>query len=81
MIKLTRNNEKTLTKCLFLIKNKAYPIMEISIIDAFSIDQISNLDDGLAAQVMQLHSERTKVRIMMCSLQRVDLSKTKLLIQ
>jgi hypothetical protein len=46
MTKLMSNNEKTLTKCLFLIKNKAYPIMEISIIDAFSTDQISNLDDG-----------------------------------
>jgi hypothetical protein len=62
-------------------KNKAYPIMEIIIIDAFSIDQISNMDDGLAAQVMQLHSERTKVKNHDVQLAKGGPFKTQLLIQ
>jgi len=58
----TKNNEKTLTKCLLSIKQQSYPNMEIIIIDAFSTDQTRNLAEGLGAQVIQLDSERTKAK-------------------
>jgi glycosyltransferase involved in cell wall biosynthesis len=58
----TRNNEKTITKCLLSIKRQSYPNIEIIVIDAFSTDQTRNLAEGLGAQVMQLRSERTKAK-------------------
>jgi glycosyltransferase involved in cell wall biosynthesis len=58
----TKNNEKTLTKCLLSIKQQSYPNIEIVVIDAFSTDQTRNLAEGLGAQVMQLQSERTKAK-------------------
>lgn len=58
----TRNNEKTLTRCLSSIKQQNYPNIEIIIIDAFSTDQTRNIAERLGAQVMQLQSERTKAK-------------------
>jgi glycosyltransferase involved in cell wall biosynthesis len=58
----TKNNEKTLTKCLLSIKQQNYPNIEIIVIDAFSSDQTKNLAERLGAQVMQLQSERTKAK-------------------
>lgn len=58
----TRNNEKTLTKCLLSIKQQNYPNIEIIIIDAFSTDQTRRTAERLGAQVMQLQSERTKAK-------------------
>jgi glycosyltransferase involved in cell wall biosynthesis len=58
----TKNNEKTLTKCLLSIKQQSYANMEIIVIDAFSTDQTRNVAERLGAQVMQLKSERTKAK-------------------
>jgi glycosyltransferase involved in cell wall biosynthesis len=58
----TKNNEKTLTKCLLSIKQQNYPNIEIIVIDAFSSDQTRNLAERLGAQVIQLQSERTKAK-------------------
>jgi glycosyltransferase involved in cell wall biosynthesis len=58
----TKNNEKTLTKCLLSVKQQDYPNIEIIIIDAFSTDQTGNIAERLGAHVMQLHSERTKAK-------------------
>jgi glycosyltransferase involved in cell wall biosynthesis len=58
----TKNNEKTLTKCLFSIKQQIYPNIEIIIIDAFSTDQTRSLAERFGAQVMQLQNERTKAK-------------------
>jgi glycosyltransferase involved in cell wall biosynthesis len=58
----TKNNEKTLTKCLLSIKQQNYPNIEIIIIDAFSTDKTKNIAERLGAQVLQLQSERTKAK-------------------
>jgi glycosyltransferase involved in cell wall biosynthesis len=58
----TKNNEKTLTKCLFSIKQQSYPNMEIIVVDAFSTDQTRNLAERLGAHLVQLQSERTKAK-------------------
>ena len=58
----TKNNEKTLTKCLLSIKQQSYPNIEIIVIDALSTDQTRNLAERLGAQVMQLNGERTKAK-------------------
>ena len=58
----TKNNEKTLTKCLLSIKQQSYPNTEIIVIDAFSNDQTRNVAVGLGAQVIQLKGERTKAK-------------------
>ena len=58
----TKNNEKTLAKCLLSIKQQNYPRIEVIIIDAFSTDQTKSLAERLGAQVMQLHGERTKAK-------------------
>jgi glycosyltransferase involved in cell wall biosynthesis len=58
----TRNNEKTLTKCLISIKQQSYPNIEIILIDAFSSDQTRNLAEALGAQVIQLQGERTRAK-------------------
>jgi len=58
----TKDNEKTLTKCLLSIKQQSYSNIEIIVIDAYSTDQTRYLAEGLGAQVMQLQSERTKAK-------------------
>jgi glycosyltransferase involved in cell wall biosynthesis len=62
MIIPTKNNEKTLTKCLLSIKQQSYPNMEIIVIDAFSTDQTRNVAERLGAQVTQLKGERTRAK-------------------
>jgi glycosyltransferase involved in cell wall biosynthesis len=58
----TKNNEKTLAKCLLSIKQQSYPNIETIIIDAFSTDQTKDIAEGLGAQLIQLQGERTKAK-------------------
>ena len=58
----TKNNEKTLTKCLLSIKQQNYPNVEIIVVDAFSSDQTRSLAERLGAEVIELQSERTKAK-------------------
>jgi glycosyltransferase involved in cell wall biosynthesis len=58
----TKNNDRTLAKCLLSIKQQSYQNIEIIVIDAFSTDQTRSMAERLDAQVIQLQSERTEAK-------------------
>jgi glycosyltransferase involved in cell wall biosynthesis len=58
----TKNNEKTLAKCLLSIKQQSHSNIETIVIDAFSTDDTRNLARGLGGRVIQLEGERTKAK-------------------